>query len=45
MFSNVEDLTARRVEDLSAIGSVLDEGIIPVIVDAVADVVREIRPF
>ena len=43
--ARVEDLTARRVEDLSAIGSVLDEGTISVVADPGAELVHEIRPF
>ena len=43
--TQVEDLVARRVEDLSEAVSILDQGMIPVMVDPVAGIVHKANPF
>jgi xanthine dehydrogenase accessory factor len=43
--TRVEDLTARRVEGLSEIHSMLDQGILPVVIDPAAEIVQKMNPM
>ena len=41
----VEDMTARKVRDRSDIQKAFSDGVIPVMVDPKAEIVKEIKPF
>ena len=43
--ATVEDVAARRVRDRSDIQKALSDGVIPVMVDPKAEIVKEIKPF
>ena len=43
--TQVEDMVARRMKNLSEAGSLLDQGMIPVMVDPAAEIVHEMKPF